>query len=162
MSLDLVDALRGIGLCAPREAILSLVTHATKSRLSPAEVVEQIVTLERRERHTRNLAARTKRAMLGAMKSLDRFDGSFPRVIVQALYERPCDVRSGDLLYRLSRQRRLRRRLRRSLHTALPRDRHRRRILASARARHCRREERSSDAALTEGQAKDTPVNRLA
>jgi CMP-2-keto-3-deoxyoctulosonic acid synthetase len=76
MSIDFVDALRGIGLCAPREAILSLVTHATKSRLSPAEVVEQLVTLERRERDAKNLAARTKRATLGALKPLDRFDWS--------------------------------------------------------------------------------------
>lgn len=88
MSIDIVDALRGIGLCAPREAILALVTHATKSRLSPAVVVEQVVSLERRERDARNLAARTKRATLGAMKSLDRFDWSFPRVIDRTLYER--------------------------------------------------------------------------
>ena len=87
MSTDVVDALRGIGLCASREALLALLTHATKGRLSPAEVVEQVVALERRERDARNLAARTKRATLGAMKSLDRFDWGFPRSIQKPLYE---------------------------------------------------------------------------
>jgi hypothetical protein len=81
MSTDIVDGLRGVGLCAPREALLALLTHATKSRLSPTEVVEQVVALERRERDARNLAARTRRATLGAMKPLDRFDWNFPRAI---------------------------------------------------------------------------------
>lgn len=68
MTIDIVDGLRGIGLCAAREALLALLAHATKSRLSPAEVAEQIVRLERRERDARNLASRTRRATLGAMK----------------------------------------------------------------------------------------------
>jgi len=87
MSTDVLDGLRGIGIRAPREALLSLLTHATKSRLSPTEVLEQLVALERRERDALNLAARTKRAMLGAMKPLDRFDWSFPRAMDRPLYE---------------------------------------------------------------------------
>lgn len=88
MTTDIADALRGIGLCASREALQALLAHAAKSRLSPAEVAEQLVRLERRERDARNLASRTKRATLGAMKALDRFDWSFPRAIDRALYER--------------------------------------------------------------------------
>lgn len=87
MTIDLVDALRGIGLCAPREALQALLAHATKSRLSPAEVTEQLVQLERRERDARNLASRTRQATLGAMKPLDRFDWSFPRAIDRPRYE---------------------------------------------------------------------------
>ncbi len=83
MTIDIADALRGIGLCSSREALL---THATKSRLSPAQVVEQIVLLERRERDARNLASRTKKATLGAMKPLDKFDWSFPRAIDRPRY----------------------------------------------------------------------------
>ena len=79
MTTDVVDDLHGLGLCASREAILALLAHATKTRASPAQVVEQIVLLERRERDARNLASRTKKATLGAMKPLDRFDWSFPR-----------------------------------------------------------------------------------
>jgi DNA replication protein DnaC len=87
MTTDIVDGLRGIGLCASREAILALLAHATKTRSSPAQVVEQVVLLERRERDARNLASRTKKATLGAMKTLDRFDWSFPRVIDRPGYE---------------------------------------------------------------------------
>jgi len=87
MTTDIADALRAIGLCASREALLALLSHATKSRLSPAEVVEHIVLLERRERDARNLASRTKRATLGAMKAIDRFDWGFPRVIDRPQYE---------------------------------------------------------------------------
>jgi DNA replication protein DnaC len=87
MTIDIADGLRAIGLCASREALLALLAHATKSRLSPTEVVEHIVLLERRERDARNLVARTKRAALGAMKPLDRFDWSFPRAIDRPHYE---------------------------------------------------------------------------
>ena len=87
MTVDIADALRGIGLCSSREALLALLTHATKGRLSPAQVVEQIVLLERRERDARNLTSRTKKATLGAMKPLNRFDWSFPRAIDRPRYE---------------------------------------------------------------------------
>jgi DNA replication protein DnaC len=87
MTTDITDGLRGIGLCASREALGALIAHATKSRLSPAEVAEQLVRLERRERDARNLTSRTKRAALGAMKALDRFDWSFPRTIDRPRYE---------------------------------------------------------------------------
>lgn len=87
MTLDIADALRSIGLCSPRESLLALVTSATKGRLSAAQVVEQLVVLERRERDARNLASRTKKATLGAMKPLDKFDWSFPRAIDRPRYE---------------------------------------------------------------------------
>ena len=87
MTVDVADALRGIGLCSSREALLALLTHATKGRLSPSQVVEQIVLLERRERDARNLASRTRKATLGAMKPLDKFDWSFPRKIDRPRYE---------------------------------------------------------------------------
>jgi DNA replication protein DnaC len=104
MSTDIIDALRSIGLCAPREVLLALITHATKSRLSPTEVIEQVVALERRERDARNLAARTRRATLGAMKPLDRFDWSFPRAVNRPLYEKlltlDFSARGQNVLFR--------------------------------------------------------------
>lgn len=87
MTIDIADALRGIGLCAPREALQALLAHATKNRLSPAELTEQLVQLERRQRQARNLASRTRQATLGAIKPLDRFDWSFPRAIDRPRYE---------------------------------------------------------------------------
>jgi len=104
VTTDIADGLRGIGLCASREAILALLAHATKSRLSPAQVVEQLVLLERRERDARNLASRTKRATLGAMKPLDRFDWSFPRAIDRPGYEHLLSLgftaRAQNVLFR--------------------------------------------------------------
>lgn len=85
--VDLPDALRSLGFRAPRETLSALLTHATKSRLSPVEVGEQLVALERREREARNLARRTRSATLGAAQALDAFDWSHPRQIDRPLYE---------------------------------------------------------------------------
>jgi DNA replication protein DnaC len=90
MTTDVADALRSIGLCASREAILALVSHATKSRMSPAQAVEELVVLERRARDDRNLLSRTRQATLGSMKPIDRFDWSFPRKIDRVRYEQLC------------------------------------------------------------------------
>jgi DNA replication protein DnaC len=104
MTFDAANALRDIGLCSPREALLALLTHATKSRLSPAQVVEQIVQLERRERDARNLASRTVRATLGAMKPIDKFDWNFPRTIDRPRYEHLLSLaftaRGDNVLFR--------------------------------------------------------------
>jgi len=87
MSTDIFDELHRLGLCAPRDALQALLTHATKSRLAPSQLVEQLVALERRQRDARNLAARTKRGTLGTPKPLDHFDWAFPRSIHRPLYE---------------------------------------------------------------------------
>lgn len=68
--VDLSTALHSLGFRASRETISALLTHATKSRLSPVEVGEQLVALERREREARNLARRTRSATLGATQAL--------------------------------------------------------------------------------------------
>ncbi len=84
---DLVDLLRKIGIRASREAIEAWLTHAQKTKASPAQVTEQLCTLEQRERETRNLARRVKMATLGTHKPLDRFDWNHPRSIDRELYE---------------------------------------------------------------------------
>lgn len=85
---SLADALHALGWRAPREAVISLVVHATKTRLSPLQTLEQLAALERRERDARNLASRTKAATLGRLKTLDAFDWNHPRQINRELYER--------------------------------------------------------------------------
>lgn len=87
MSNDIVEGLRRIGMRSAREAIVALVTHATKSRLGAAEVVEQLVALELRERDSRNLAQRVRTATLGPFAPLDTFDWNHPRTIDRDLYE---------------------------------------------------------------------------
>jgi DNA replication protein DnaC len=85
---DVADQLRALGLrSSPREAILALIAHATKHQLSPVQVCEALVALERRERELRNLASRTKDAALGAFKPIDQFDWNHPREIDRELYQ---------------------------------------------------------------------------
>ncbi|MBI5517690.1 MAG: ATP-binding protein [Deltaproteobacteria bacterium] len=84
---DLFDTLRGLGVRARREALISLVSHAHQSRCSPTETLEKLVELERRERDAANLARRAKLATLGSVKALDRFDWNHPRSVDRAQYE---------------------------------------------------------------------------
>jgi DNA replication protein DnaC len=84
---DPAEALRTLGFRASVEALRALLAHATKSKLSPAEVYLELALLEKRERDARNLAARTKHATLGPVKPLDRFDWAHPREIDRELFE---------------------------------------------------------------------------
>lgn len=104
MSTDLFDDLHRLGLCAPRDALEALLTHAVKSRLAPTQLIEQLVALERRQRDARNLAARTKMATIGTAKPLDRFDWAFPRSIHRPLYDQLLTLdfakRAHNVLFR--------------------------------------------------------------
>jgi DNA replication protein DnaC len=86
-SNDVTAALGALGLRTSPDALSALITHLTTSRASPMQTLEQLVTLERRERDARNLARRTKTATLGAVPALDRFDWSHPRSIDRNKYE---------------------------------------------------------------------------
>ena len=44
-SADLPAALRALGLRAPGDALSALLVHATRSRLSPTQTLEQLVAL---------------------------------------------------------------------------------------------------------------------
>lgn len=96
---DVLDALVGLGFRTPRESCMALLTHATKSRLSPTEVLEQLTAMEQRERDARNLATRTKMATLGSVKTLDTFDWNHPRKIDRSVYE---DLLSLDFILQKS------------------------------------------------------------
>ncbi len=84
---DAAEAVRAHGFRASAEAIRALITHATKSKMSPAQTLLELALLEKREREARNLAARTKAAALGPVKPLDRFDWAHPRSIDRELFE---------------------------------------------------------------------------
>jgi DNA replication protein DnaC len=97
---DLADLLRRLGLRLAPEALAALIAHATKSKLSPVQIVEALCEAESREREARNLARRAKLAALGSPKPLDRFDWNHPRGIDRDLYEQLHSsldfVRRGD------------------------------------------------------------------
>jgi DNA replication protein DnaC len=84
---DPAEVLRALGFRASAEAIRALLAHATKSKMSPAQLCLELAALEKRERDARNLAARTKSATLGPVKPLDRFDWTHPREIDRELFE---------------------------------------------------------------------------
>lgn len=84
---DPAEALLALGLRADKEALRALLTHATKSQWSPAQLCLELAVLEKRERDARNLAARTKSATLGPVKPLDRFDWTHPRALDRDLYD---------------------------------------------------------------------------
>ena len=84
---DLAELLRRLGLRLPADALAALLTHATKTKLSPAQLVESLCDAEVREREARNLARRAKIAAIGSPKPLDKFDWNHPRAIERDLYE---------------------------------------------------------------------------
>jgi DNA replication protein DnaC len=84
---DIVNRLQRLGFRLPVEALKDFLERATRERISPLEMAEKLVELERREREARNLAARTRLAMLGKFHPLERFDWNHPRKIDRALYE---------------------------------------------------------------------------
>ena len=88
MNEELFEGLRGLGFRAKREATAALLKHATQSRHSPVQTLEQLVALERRERDTLNLQRRTAEATIGSVRPLDGFDWNWPRSINRTLYER--------------------------------------------------------------------------
>ena len=99
MPFDVAEAFQDLGFrCAP-VAIRALIEEATKTKASPAQVLEHLAKLERRERDARNLARRTRFATLGPMSALDTFDWNHPRHIDRPLYERLLELDflgSGD------------------------------------------------------------------
>jgi DNA replication protein DnaC len=101
---DVVSALRALGIRAPADALRAMLTHLTKSRASPVQCFEDVVSLERREREARNLESRTKAATIGNFKPLDRFDWNHPRSIDRALYEELLQLdflsRGDNVLFR--------------------------------------------------------------
>ena len=84
---DINDLLRGIGLRVSPEALSALIAHATKSKLGPLQVIEQLALIERRERDAKNLERRANTAALGTPKPLDKFDWNHPTEIDRSLYE---------------------------------------------------------------------------
>ncbi len=85
--VDIAELLRRIGIRASREAIHALITHATKSKLGPTQLLEQLIDIEQRERDARNLDRRVTTACLGTTKPLDKFDWNHPTTIDRGLYE---------------------------------------------------------------------------
>jgi len=86
-NLDLFAWLSKLGIRTPSEAIAALVRNASRTKMSPTQLLEQLCQLEQQEREARNLARRIKMATLGSPPPLDQFDWNHPRKIDKPLYE---------------------------------------------------------------------------
>lgn len=87
MSVDLIEKLRDIGVRAPTGSLEALLEEAARHRWTASEVLEKLCALERRERDATNLVKREKKATLGTVKALDRFDWNHPSRIERDAYE---------------------------------------------------------------------------
>lgn len=85
---DILGGLTALGMRTSHDALRAFVSHATKQRLAPVELIEQLIAMERRERDGRNLARRTRMARLGKVTALDGFDWSHPQQLDRARVER--------------------------------------------------------------------------
>ena len=87
MSVDLIEKLRSIGIRAPTGALSALFEEGARHRWATTDAIEKLCALERRERDATNLARREKKATLGTVKSLDRFDWNHPSKLDRDSYE---------------------------------------------------------------------------
>jgi DNA replication protein DnaC len=101
---DLFAFLSKLGIRASRAALEALLRHASKTKMSPAQLLERFCIVEQQEREARNLARRIKMATLGNPIPIDQFDWNHPRKIDRPLYEQLLQldfVREGhNVLFR--------------------------------------------------------------
>ena len=87
MSVDLIEKLRDIGIRASTGALEALLAEGARHRWSTSDALENLCSVERRERDATNLVKREKKATLGTVKALDRFDWNHPSRIERDAYE---------------------------------------------------------------------------
>lgn len=85
---ELTDGLLSIGLRGLAAVIDDFVARVTKQRLSPVQLLEELVRIERLDRTRRGLERRQKRSRIGAFKPMSDFDWNWPNTINRALVER--------------------------------------------------------------------------
>lgn len=98
-SPDLAKALRETGLRALADGLADFIALATKRRLSPVQILEEVARVEALDRAKRSLERRQGRCKVGAFKPMADFDWNWPTAIDRALVERALDlafVRDGD------------------------------------------------------------------
>jgi DNA replication protein DnaC len=87
-SNSLSAQLRQIGLCAVPAQLEDFIAQATKTRLSPHQILEQIVKTESAERSRRSLERRLRMSGIKKFKPIADFDWSWPDKIERDVIER--------------------------------------------------------------------------
>jgi DNA replication protein DnaC len=78
---DLAVTLRALGLWRLAEDLSDFVARATKSRWSPAQMIEEIARIETLERARKSAERRLSRARIGRFKPMADFDWNWPKKI---------------------------------------------------------------------------------
>lgn len=89
---DLYDKLRKVGFRLGHDALDAFLRNAARRKSAHTEALEELCTLEMKERETINFARRVRMATLGSFKNVDQFDWNHPRSIPRDLYEQLCDL----------------------------------------------------------------------
>lgn len=84
----LSEALRSLGLRRTAADLADFLARATRSRWSPAVLLEELVRAESQDRARRSLERRLSRARLGAFKPMADFEWDWPKTIDRAAVER--------------------------------------------------------------------------
>jgi DNA replication protein DnaC len=85
---DLKEQLVQVGLLALAECVEDFLARAAKGRLSPRQIIEEIVRLETTEGARRSLERRLVRSRIGRFKPITDFDWSWPKKIERDVVER--------------------------------------------------------------------------
>lgn len=87
MTSDLATGLSEIGLVGLSGQLPDLLARATKSRMSPAVLLEEIVRMESLHRTQKSAERRMKNAHIGTFKPMADFDWNWPKKIDKDLIE---------------------------------------------------------------------------
>lgn len=96
---DLYNSLVALRFSLGKDALEAFLSHAHKSRLSPLQVLEQLIALERQHRDRKNMERRTRLASLGRFTPIAEFDWSHPKKLDRTLYDQLLSLaflKSGD------------------------------------------------------------------
>jgi DNA replication protein DnaC len=85
---DLVGALNSLGIRGLAAVFDDFLAAAIKQRLSPVQLFEELVRIEKRDRARRSLERRQARSRIGTFKPMADFDWNWPKIIDRPLVER--------------------------------------------------------------------------
>jgi DNA replication protein DnaC len=89
---DLTSRLLKCGLLAIARSVDDFLARATKGRLSPVQILEEIARLEEIDKSRRSQESRLRRARIGRFKPMADFDWNWPKKIDRDLIERTLNL----------------------------------------------------------------------
>ena len=89
---DLAPTLRALGLWRIAEELDDFVARATRSRLSPQQILEEVGRIETQERARKSVERRLARAHLGRFRPMADFDWDWPKKVDRPAVERVLAV----------------------------------------------------------------------